>query len=432
MADVHQTIDVGQEPQLKAQLLNGAINVGVCPQCGTATQVSAPLVYHDPAHQLFMIFVPPEANLNQVQREEMIGRFTRQVMDATPPEQRRAYLFQPQMILTMQTFMEKVLETEGITKEMIDRQRRQVELLQTLAGADKDVADHLIKERSKEIDEEFFAILQSYVETASQMNDNKQLIPLINLRAKLMTETAVGRRMEKRQVALHKLSQDAKKQGGLTPNMLLKHILQNQKNTEVVETLAMSGQSALTYQFFQLLTAEIEKLEKAKDKPAVGRLTEIRRRLLEFQEALRKRSEQIVTQAEQLLQQIMNAEDKEAAVLANLNRIDDAFMYVLSNRIAQADQRRQTSEAQTLNQIYNFIMEQTSQHAPPEVQLLNDLLEAETEPEQARLLDDNRELLSTELVQVVDMLRERAGEEGQPEMSDKLRHIKTMIQGRLN
>jgi hypothetical protein len=214
--------------------------------------------------------------------------------------------------------------------------------------------------------------------------------------------------------------------------MLLKHILQNQKNTEVVETLAMSGQSALTYQFFQLLTAEIEKLEKAKDNPAVGRLTEIRRRLLEFQAALRKRSEQIVTQAEQLLQQIMNAEDKEAAVLANLNRIDDAFMYVLSNRIAQADQRRQTSEAQTLNQIYNFIMEQTSQHAPPEVQLLNDLLEAETEPEQARLLDDNRELLSTELVQVVDMLRERAGEEGQPEMSDKLRHIKTMIQGRLN
>jgi hypothetical protein len=36
------------------------------------------------------------------------------------------------------------------------------------------------------------------------------------------------------------------------------------------------------------------------------------------------------------------------------------------------------------------------------------------------------------LVQVVEMLRERAGEEGQTEMSDQLRHIKTMIQSRLN
>ena len=431
-ANVHQMIDVGQQPQMKMQLLNGALNVGVCPQCGTATQISTPLVYHDPAHSLFMIYMPPEANLNQVQREEMIGRFTRQVMDATPQEQRRAYLFQPQMILTMQTFMEKVLETEGITKEMIDRQRRQAELLQTLAGADRDVADHLIKERANEIDEEFFAILQSYIETTSQMNDNKHLLPLINLRARLMTETAVGRQLEKRQVALHKLSQEAKKQGGLTPNMLLKHILQNQKNMEVVETLAMSGQSALTYQFFQLLTAEIEKLEKSKDKAAVGRLTEIRRRLLEFQEAVRKQSEQMIGQAEQLLQQIMAAEDRETAVIKNLNQIDDAFMYVLSNRIAQADQRGQTSQAQALNQVYDFIMQQTGQQAPPEVQLLNDLLEAETEMAQAYLLDERKELLSSELVQVVEMLRERASEEGQPEMSDKLRRIKTMIQERLN
>ena len=144
-AEIHQMIDVGQQPELKMQLLNGALNVAACPNCGAATQLATPLVYHDPEHQLFMIHVPQEMNVTQVQREEMIGRFTRQVMEATPQEQRRAYLFQPQMILTMQTFMEKVLETEGITKEMIDKQRKQAELLQTLARADKDVVDHLLK-----------------------------------------------------------------------------------------------------------------------------------------------------------------------------------------------------------------------------------------------------------------------------------------------
>jgi hypothetical protein len=264
------------------------------------------------------------------------------------------------------------------------------------------------------------------------MNDNKQLLPLLNLRAKLMTGTAVGQRLEKRQVALHGLSQDAKKQGGLTPALLLKHMVKHQKNMEIVEMLAMSAQSALSYEFFQLLTAEIEKAEKDKDKVAVGRLTEVRRRLLEFQEAMRQQSEQIVAQADQVLQQIMQAEDKQAAVLANIEQIDDAFMYVLSNRIAQADQRGQTKEAQALNQVYDFIMSQVEQQAPPEVQLLNDLMTAQSEAEQADLLEQNKELLSPELVQVVEMLRERAGEEGQTELNGRLRQIKTLIQSRLN
>ncbi|MCB8944386.1 MAG: hypothetical protein H6658_11615 [Ardenticatenaceae bacterium] len=428
-AEIHQMIDVGQHPELKMQLLNGALNVAVCPNCGAGTQLSTPLVYHDSEHQLFMIHVPQEMNVTQVQREEMIGRFTRQVMDATPQEQRRAYLFQPQMILTMQTFMEKVLETEGITKEMINKQQRQVELLQKLLQADKDVADYLLKERGKEIDEEFFAILQTYLDAAQQMNDNKQLLPLLNLRARLMTETAVGRRLEARQTAVVRLSKEAQKQGGLSPELLLKHIVNNQKNMEIVETLAMSGQAALTYEFFQLLT---DVLDKETDKVAVGRLTEIRKRLLEFQEALRQQSQQMVMEADKLLQQILQSPDKQAAVRANLNRIDDAFMYVLSNRIAQADQQGKTEQAKALNDLYGLIMSFAEQQAPPEVQLLNDLMEAESEAVMGQLLDEHEDLLSKELVQVVDMLRERAGGEGQEALNGRLGQIKTMIQSRLN
>ena len=196
--------------------------------------------------------------------------------------------------------------------------------------------------------------------------------------------------------------------------------------------LAMSGQGALTYEFFQLLTAEIEKLEKAKDKLAVGRLTEVRKRLLEFQENMRQQSQQVVMRADQLLQQIMQAPDREAAVRANLGRIDDAFMYVLSNRIAQADQQGKSEQAQALNQLYTLIMSFAEQQAPPEVQLLNELMEAESEAAMAQILDDGAELLSPELVQVVDMLRERAGEGGQPELDGRLSQIKTMIQTRLN
>ena len=135
------------------------------------------------------MYMPPELQLDQMQQEQYIGRMTREVLDKTPLEQRRAYMLQPAMAITMQGFMEKVLETEGITKEMIDRQSKQAELLNTLAKADTDVADYLIKERASEIDEMFFAMLKTYIERAVQLDDDEQLLPLVNLQARLMTET---------------------------------------------------------------------------------------------------------------------------------------------------------------------------------------------------------------------------------------------------
>ena len=178
-AEVHQIIDVGRQPELKQMVLSGQLNVAVCPNCGAGGQLSSVVLYHDPDHELFMLYVPPELQMDQMQQEQYIGRLTREVLDKTPMEQRRAYMLQPAMILTMQSFVEKVLETEGITKEMIDRQRKQAELLDTLAKAEPDVVDYLIKERSSEIDETFFLMLKSFVERAVQMDDNEQLLPLV-------------------------------------------------------------------------------------------------------------------------------------------------------------------------------------------------------------------------------------------------------------
>jgi hypothetical protein len=331
----------------------------------------------------------------------------------------------------MQTFMEKVLETEGVTKEMIERQKKQSELLQTLARADRDVVEYLVKERASEIDETFFAMLQSYIETASQINDNQQLLPLINLRAKLMTGTKIGQELEKQQVALHTLNQDAKKADGLSPKLLLKHILKNLESERIVDTMVSVGQAAINYEFFQLLTAEIEKVEKLGDTGRVGRLTQLRDDLLELQEAMRQESQRMVTAASQTLQAILDAPDKMAAIAANVEGIDDAFMYVLSNRIAQADENGRADEAQALNQIYQLIMQQAQQQAPPEVQLLNSLMSVETEAELAQILDQNKELLSPELLQVIDMIRERARAEGQGSVDGRLRQIKTLIEARL-
>jgi hypothetical protein len=65
--------------------------MAVCPSCGSGGQLTSILVFHDPDYEMFLIFVPQELNLNQVQREQMIGKLTQDVMNSMPPEDRRAF-----------------------------------------------------------------------------------------------------------------------------------------------------------------------------------------------------------------------------------------------------------------------------------------------------------------------------------------------------
>lgn len=429
--EVHQVIDVGRQPHLKQYLLSGQLNLAVCPNCGAAGRISMPLLYHDPAHELFMVHVPQELNLGQAQREEMVGRLVQQVMNETPAEQRRGYMFQPQTMLTMDSFLEKVLETEGITPEMIARQRKQVELLRTLATADSDVQDYLIKERGREIDENFFALLQSQVEAAYQMNDNSQLIPLINLQAKLMTETAVGREIEKRQVALRRLSKEAQKAGGLSPALLLKHILENQEDLELVEGLALAGQAAMNYEFFTQLSNEIDRQQKAKKQDVVARLMQVRDRLLALQDELRQESQRMMQEAKQTLDTLRAADDKRAAVQANLPRIDDTVARLLMAEMARAEQSGRMDDVRQLQELQNIIVQEMNPETPPEVLLLNELLTAETEEERRQVLDRNRDLLSEDFLTVLNMIQEQvrqgAASGNSKELVEQLDQVKAMV-----
>jgi hypothetical protein len=433
IAEVHQVIDVGQQPELKQLLLSGQINVAVCPNCGAAGQLSTPIVYHDPQHELFMLYVPQEMHMNQVEREQWIGRLTRQVVDNLPPEQRKGYLFRPQEIINMETFMEKVLETEGITREMIDRQKKQSQLLQTLIRADKDVQEHLIKERAAEIDETFFAMLQQYLDQVARMEDNQQLVRLTNLRARLMTETAAGRRLEKQQIAMKKLSVAAQKQGGLTPELFLDHLLAYQDDEEVMQSLVISlaSQGALPYEFFQLLTETIEQKHQTGEKGVVDRLARVRDEALSLQNEMRQQSQQMVEGANQVLQAILSAPDKAEAVQQHNQAIDDVFMYVLSARLAQAEQQGNQAEMNALNEVHQTIVRQMESNLPPEVMLLNELLEAETDEARRQLLDENAELVSPNLVQIIDLVGQQLAQSNQPELDGRLQQIKSMVEMRL-
>lgn len=419
-ADIYQVVDAAREPQLKEMLLTGQLNVAVCPNCGAGGRVATPLLYHDPAHDLFMVHVPQELNLDQVRREELIGRLAQQVMNATPPEKRRGYMLNPQMMLTMQGFLEKVLETEGVTPDMIARQQKQVELLRTLSTASPDVVDYLIKERGKEIDETFFSILRQQIDAVSQGGDPNRVVPLLNLQAKLMTETAAGRELERRQMALHALNRDAKKEGGVSPKLLLKHILLNKDDMGVVNIMAVSAQPAMNYEFFSLLTAEVDKAEKAKDTATARQLVALRDDLLQVQEDIKKAEQQVLQGAKDTLDEILAAPNTEEALIQNMGRIDDAFLHVMQARVAYAEQTGRKDELDKLDRIQDFLVQQVQGDAPIELQFLNELMLADSDEKLQRLLEENADLITPDLLAVVDALEKQSRSEARADLADRL------------
>lgn len=427
-AEVTQIIDAGQNPQLKQQLLAGQLNVAQCPQCGAGGMLTTAMLFHDPAYDMFIIYIPQEMAMGHDEREKFIGDLTQRAMDAIPTEQRRAYMLQPQMILTFETFIEKVLETEGVTKEMIARQRKQAELLQTLAKADMDVAKHLVKERMDEIDQVFFEMLQQTIDAVAKTEDAKQLVRLTNIRAMLMTSTPAGREVEKRQIAMHGFNIEAKKAGQLSPELLLKHMLLNVDDEAVINQLMQVGQQALNYDFFQLLSAEIEKEEDATVKE---KLETMRENLLKFFDAMQAHANQLMANAEAMIQAILDAPDQAAAIAQLTPQIDDAFMYVLSNKTAVADQEGKTEEANALRGVYELIRSQAESQYPPEVLLINNLMEARSEEEQEQVFEANAGLLTPELITVIEKLANDIEGNGQADAAAKLRDINKKIEARL-
>ena len=133
-----QILDVRKDPNAKMRVLNNLVNVTVCPHCGMRGALNMPFLYHDPDQELALVYMPMEVGRDNMEQQQLIGNLTSAVMNDLPPEERKAYLLQPQMFLTMENLSNKILEADGITPEMIAEQKAKAELLQRMLDASSD------------------------------------------------------------------------------------------------------------------------------------------------------------------------------------------------------------------------------------------------------------------------------------------------------
>jgi hypothetical protein len=97
-----------------------------------------------------------------------------QAVNRLTPEQRKGYLLRPQAHLTMQSLVERILEADGITRDMIQAQQERVNLLQRLSSAkDQEVLGSIIG-KDQLIDSDLFSILGRLLETASAVIEKQQ------------------------------------------------------------------------------------------------------------------------------------------------------------------------------------------------------------------------------------------------------------------
>lgn len=425
-AQVYNIVDAQRTPELKQMLLQGGLNVAQCPNCGTTTQLSVPMGYHDAEHQLFMTYVPMELNLPLPEQEKLIGQMTKAITDGIPQDQFKAYLLQPQTVLTMQSFMEKVYGTEGITPEMLARQRDQSQLLQQLLTTNNSNFKELLAQNENLVDETFMAMIGANLQSVEQSQApqaNEIFIRLTNLQAWLYTHTEIGRELERQQIAIRAFQQAVQQNEGLSYELFVDHLLANIDDEPVLDTIIQMGYQGIRYELFSHLT---EKIDATTDPAQKEKMESLRARLLEMYESMQVQAREQIAQAQETLDGLIEADDLDGAISEAATKIDDSFIYFLSAQINQAEQQKDSERLTALKRVHEAIMSEAEKQMPPELKLINDLLTAEDPAERQRLIDS---IPAEERPQMAALLQIMGAEmvRSDPRLQDRLLELQKIL-----
>jgi hypothetical protein len=428
---VFTIIDLGVNPELRNALLSGQLNVAVCPSCGAGGPLGAPLLLHDPEHNFLGVYVPMEAGRDDMQRQKVIGDLTQTLMRKIPADQRKGYMLQPTQYVDWQRLMEKLWEFEGVTPEMLRRQRDQSALLQRLVGlANDDKALDIALERSGAlIDRDFFNLLDQLVLVGRSQGQSNELEMLLKLREKLLDKTPAGQQVKQQQEKIRALL------GKITPTTTREELVDlvvdawmAEDGQQIVGTLAVAASQLFDYQFLMILS---ERIGGASTPEARKKLEELRQFIIQMQEQLAARQQQsqeaMAQQVQQLLQEVLQATDTEAALREHIDEIDETFLSFLVANIQQAERSKATAAVRRLRKVYDEAVKILQESMPADLQLLNQLLTAPDEATMRQMLKDNRATITPEFVESLKPLEAEMREGGRTELADRIKSLRAQM-----
>jgi len=412
-ASIHRVIDANDQPELKARLLTGRLNAFTCPNCRNAGALASPFLYHDGEKELALIFLPMEGSLNNTEQQRVIGQLTQTVMNAVPPEKRKAYLLQPQQFFRLQALLDEILRADGVTPEMLQAQQARVELLQRLIDARDDAAlEALVRENDARIDNAFLQLVS--IAMASAQAD--EVTRLSAVRNRLLDLTTLGRQLKAQTEVVNAFAANPTRE-----NLLAQ--MRAAPDAATREALLAFGRSLLDYPFFQQLTAGIDAAKAAGNAAEADRLGELRKEILATRDKLDAQAQAAVEQRVAVLRELMVSENLEDASRARADAFDDLFFSILSSEMQAAQQAGDTATYERLRQVGNLALQIVQQMQPPEVQFLSALLAARYPDQTRALLERNRRALAPELIDWLEHIAVDLREDGRKESADHLTQV---------
>ena len=412
---VEQIIDVRVDPESKQRVLSGNVNVTQCPACGWVGSLDIPFLYHDPVQDIALLYLPVEASGDEQQRQKAAGRLIRSLMDSLPQEERKGYLLQPEIFISLDSLVRHLLKLEGVTDEDMERQESQQGLLRDLLRAEPEEWESMLAEETELVDEAFFYQLQ-YLEQMLELAEGA--IPegekITELKEFLIENNA-------RVKVLHGRSQLVQPFFENPNRDTLVETLVQVRDESALEMLIQQGVRLMDYAFFQKLLAYIDAAESEEER---ARLQTLRRRILDMRDEMQAASQKILEERAALLNKLLNTEEPLKMARSHRSELDEAFSYVFSAQLASAREQGNKQLQEQLNKVGVVLEQLMEQSMPPQVALLRRLLAASgDDAEVTRLLKERSQLLDETFFQFAENIIEHTEQEGEPEMLADLKSL---------
>ncbi len=415
-AALEQLIDVAEDPSAKARLLSGSLNMVRCPTCKFEGALAAPLVYHDPSKELLLTYVPVELGLKKDDQERLLGQLINQVVNRLPPEQRKAYLLQPQAILTQQGLVERILAADGVTREQLEAQRSRLRLFEDLLRTPEPQVKSFVEARDSELNAEFFQLASLSLQATAEPRAREAAMSRLEQALEL---TSYGKRLEEQEAEVAAAAESLRQLGQeLTRERLLELMIQA-PGPERVLALAGLVRPALDYAFFQLLSDRIDAAE-GDQKAMLGLL---RQQLLDLTQQLDKLQEARAAQSASVLRAILNAPDLDKALAGALPYIDELFLGILEANLQAARERSDTATLQRLEEIDRKLREVVQRSMPAGLKLAQKVLDVEDEAQALAILEAEPSAIDDQLVSALLGAAQKLEDAGQADDAQRVRRL---------
>lgn len=398
-----QVLDVGREPALKSALLSGRL-----------TNLTAPFLYHDPEKQLALVLMPMEMGMADMDQQRIIGQMTQNVMRGLPQDTPKAYLLQPRMFFTFQSLVEAILEADGISKESLQAQQERADLLRDfLRQSSVDAVRDLIRKNDAKVDAQMFDLLAASIDANSAPGREPVMQNLMGLQQLMIEESAFGKVVASRMAVIEAFQKTPTRE-----NMLDQ--LEVAPDIETRESIIAMGRNLLDYAFFQLLTSRIDAVP---DEDAKAKLTGLRKEIQDVRDKVDQASRAAMQDKVALIQEIVSSKDPLQTARDNEVEIDDMFLAVVQANAQESQKRGDKNALEALQAVYNIAMQIMGERQPPEVQLVNALLQAEYPTETEKMLTEIKDQVDTRIIQVMSQLADQLAQNDRTDTAARLTQI---------